>query len=129
MALIATTVTFFAPLIYTTNQELIDAQLKHASEIVNAQTAQLRVVAQRHTEQAAQVAKQYVGDYTSKAQGLLKGARHHEQKPAAGIKADDFPAAPKADIKPEPEFPEAPKDEIKPVVEEVEKTESDPLLS
>jgi hypothetical protein len=129
LALIATTVTFFAPLIYTTNQELIDAQLKHASEIVNAQTAQLRVVAQRHTEQAAQVAKQYVGDYTSKAQGLLKGARHHEQKPASGIKADDFPAAPKADIKPEPEFPEVPKDEIKPVVEEVEKTESDPLLS
>ncbi|KAL2266988.1 hypothetical protein VTJ83DRAFT_4265 [Remersonia thermophila] len=108
LALIATTVAFFVPLIYTTNQELIDSQLKHAGEIVNAQTAQLRTVAQRHTEQAAQVTKQYMGDYTAKAQALLKGARQGK-----GLKPEDFPAAPKADVKAQPEFPEVPKDGIK----------------
>ncbi len=94
--MIATTVIFFAPLIYTTNQELIDSQLKHASEIVNAQTSQLREVAQKHTEQATQVTKQYMGDYTAKAQALIKGARGSEGKE---LKATDFPAAPKEDFK------------------------------
>ncbi|KAK5660482.1 hypothetical protein OQA88_13030 [Cercophora sp. LCS_1] len=92
LALIATTVLFFTPLIYTTNQELIDSQLKHASEIVNAQTAQLRTVAQKHTEQATQITKQYMGDYTAKAQSLIKGARGNE------LKDSDFPAAPKEDF-------------------------------
>ncbi|KAK1752124.1 Reticulon-like protein 1 [Echria macrotheca] len=92
LALIATTVVFLTPLIYTTNQELIDSQLKHASEIVNAQTAQLKTVAQKHTEQASQITKQYMGDYTAKAQSLIKGAR-------PDVKASDFPAAPKDDFK------------------------------
>lgn len=93
LALIATTVVFLTPLIYTTNQELIDSQLKHASEIVNAQTAQLKTAAQRHTEQATQITKQYMGDYTAKAQSLIKGARGTE------LKASDFPSAPKEDLK------------------------------
>lgn len=96
LALIATTVLFFTPLIYTTNQELIDSQLKHASEIVNAQTAQLREVAHKHTEQATQVTKQYMGDYTAKAQALIKGARGADEKE---LKPTDFPAAPKEDFK------------------------------
>jgi hypothetical protein len=101
LAVIATTVTFFAPLIYTTNQELIDAQLKHAGEIVNAQTAQLRTVAQKHTEQATQVTKQYMGDYTAKAQALIKGSRGHEQQNhKTDLKPSDFPAAPKEELKP-----------------------------
>ncbi|GAB1316662.1 Reticulon-like protein 1 [Madurella fahalii] len=106
LAVIATTVVFFAPLIYMTNQELIDDQLKHAGEIVNAQTAQLRTVAQKHTEQATQVTKQYMGDYTAKAQALIKGARgnghgqHNHHK--ADLKASDFPAAPKEDLKSAP---------------------------
>lgn len=91
LAVIATTVAFFTPLIYTTNQELIDSQLKHASEVVNAQTAQLRSVAQKHTEQATQITKQYMGDYTAKAQSLIKGAR-------TDLKPSDFPAAPKEDF-------------------------------
>jgi len=133
LAVIATTVVFFAPLIYTTNQELIDNQLKHASEIVNAQTAQLRTVAQKHTEHATQATKQYMGDYTAKAQALIKGARPHpEQTPEKpSVKATDFPAAPKDEIKPsvnEP-IPTEPvvEDTFKPV--DGAKTAAEPLIA
>ncbi|KAL2176802.1 Reticulon-domain-containing protein [Thermothelomyces heterothallicus CBS 202.75] len=125
LAVIATTVIFFTPLIYTTNQELIDNQLKHASDIVNAQTAQLRTVAQKHTAQATQATKQYVGDYTAKAQALIKGARHHVEQPqkATSIKETDFPAPPKEDIK----LPA----ETEPVSgpEPVAKTDDEPLIA
>lgn len=101
LAVIATTVLFFAPLIYTRNQELIDNQLHHASEVVGAQTAQLRSVAQKHTEQATQVTKQYMGDYTAKAQALIKGAgarghgqQHHEEESPD----HDLPTPPKEDF-------------------------------
>jgi hypothetical protein len=79
LAVIGATVLFFAPLIYQSNKELIDAQLQHAGEIVSAQTAQLRTAAQKSTEQATQVTKQYVGDYSAKAQSLLKKGAHQTQ--------------------------------------------------
>jgi len=132
LAVIATTVVFFTPLIYTTNQELIDNQLKHASDVVNAQTAQLRTVAQKHTEQATQATKQYVGDYTAKAQALIKGARNHEEQPqktqgkpqeTTPIKPTDFPAAPKEDIKLPADI--EPVSSPKPVV----KTDDEPLIA
>ncbi len=105
LALLGTTLAFAAPLIYSTNQELIDHHLKQANDVVNAQTAQLRSVAQKHTEQATQITKEYLGDYTAKAQALIRGARGSETVPAApakteaSLKADDFPAAPKEDFK------------------------------
>ncbi|KAK3687347.1 Reticulon-domain-containing protein [Podospora appendiculata] len=116
LALIATTVVFFAPLIYTTNQELIDAQLKQASDIINDQTSQLRTVAVKHTEQATQVTKQYMGDYTAKAQALIKGSppakhaepKHTELQPElkTELKSDFFPSPPKE------VYPAAPKEEL-----------------
>jgi hypothetical protein len=121
LAVIATTVVFFAPLIYTSNQELIDSQLKLAGDLVNAQTAQLRSVAQKHTEQATHLAGQYVGDYTAKAQALIKGARPHDdelknktarkvsEQATKPLKATDFPVAPKQTF----DFPEAPKEDLK----------------
>jgi hypothetical protein len=138
LAVIATTVVFFTPLIYTSNQELIDTQLKHAGEIVGAQTAQLRSVAQKHTEQATQVTKQYMGDYTAKAQSLIKGGRHHDEQPQQkpSVKATDFPAAPREDVK-GPDFPVVPKEEPKPAVTEPtldsapelsDRTEQEPLI-
>ncbi|KAK4033764.1 Reticulon-domain-containing protein [Parachaetomium inaequale] len=128
LAVIATTVVFFTPLIYTSNQELIDTQLRHASEVVNAQTAQLRTVAQKHTEQATQVTKQYMGDYTAKAQALIKGARHHDEKPLEkpSVKATDFPAAPKEDFKPAVVKP----DIVEPAPEPVDKIDGEePLIA
>ncbi|EGS21984.1 reticulon-like protein [Thermochaetoides thermophila DSM 1495] len=126
LALLATTITFFGPLIYLKNQEAIDAQLKHAQDLVAAQTAQLRSVAQQHTEHAAQIAKQYAGEYTSKAQALIKGA--HGRNGGAPLKAEGFPAAPKN----EP-FPEAPKEEPKKVEGEESESEkageTEPLIA
>lgn len=124
--MIATTVVFFAPLIYTTNQELIDEQLKQASDIINAQTAQIRTVAQKQAEQATQLTKEYVGDYSAKAQALIKGARQPEHKPQqkSTIKDADFPVAPKE------VFPEAPKDDLKVSdIDQEVKAQQEPLIA
>lgn len=108
LALLATTLLFTVPLIYTSNQELIDHHLKNAQDIVTAQTEQLRQVAGTHTAKATEVTKQYMGDYTSKAQQLLRGRQASAtpatpSAPASTVKDSDFPAAPKEDFKaPEP---------------------------
>lgn len=121
LALLSTTLLFTVPLIYTSNQELIDHHIKNAQDVVNAQTEQLRQVAGTHTAKAGELTKQYMGDYTAKAQQLLKGNKaatpqtststsaptsapapaqvptHSE--PVESVKDTDFPAAPKEDIK------------------------------
>lgn len=134
LALIGTTVLFTAPLIYTSNQELIDTHLKNAQVIVNTQTEQLRKVAGTHTARATEVTKQYVGDYTSKAQEMLRGRSASPQTasapapaaPAApAVKDSDFPAAPKEDIKAdEPALPA----QSEPVVKQ-EEAEQEPLIA
>jgi len=101
LALVATTTLFFVPLIYATNQELIDGHLKQASDVINAQTNQLKEVAGKHTAQATELAGQYVGDYTAKAQEMLGGRGTATKRQSKGYKDSDFPAAPKDDIKPE----------------------------
>jgi len=109
MALIATTATFFVPLIYTSNQELIDQHVKHAAEIVNSQTEQLRTVASKHTSQGVEITKQYVGEATAKAQQII-GARSSSPETAAksSTASAKFPDAPQNGIN---EFPTAPKTE------------------
>jgi len=111
LAVIGTTVVFFAPLVYTSNQELIDNQLKQAGNLVNSQTAQLRSAAQKHTEQATHLTQQYLGDYTAKAQSLIHGARPQGEQPkpktsrqTAGLKTTDFPSAPTENFKFEPKI-------------------------
>lgn len=102
-----TTIAFFAPLIYTTNREIIDSTVKQATDVVNAQTAQLREVASKHTAQATNITKQYMGDYTAKAQQMLRGrSASPERAPAKSepvvfppvkaepVKSFDFPAVP-----------------------------------
>ncbi|TPX18908.1 uncharacterized protein E0L32_011386 [Thyridium curvatum] len=124
LALIATTTLFFVPLVYTSNQELIDHHLQQASDIVNSQTAQLREVASKHTSHATEITKQYMGDYTAKAQSMLRGhsaASDVTPKPAKEYTHTDFPTAPKE------VYPEAPKDEFK-VAEPAVKAEEEPLI-
>lgn len=134
LALIGTTVVFTAPLIYTSNQELIDHHLKNAQEIVNTQTEQLRKVAGTHTARATEVTKQYVGDYTTKAQEMIRGRTASPQTaspapsaPAApAVKDSDFPAAPKEDIKAEePALPVH--SEPEPVIKQ--EAEQEPLIA
>ncbi|KAI1151865.1 Reticulon-domain-containing protein [Nemania diffusa] len=106
LALIGTTVLFLAPLIYTTNQELIDHYLQEGSDLLNSQTEQLRQVASKHTSQATEITKQYMGDYTAKAQMMLhRGSASPEPvprpAPQSGIKETDFPKAPKQEFESE----------------------------
>lgn len=88
-------------MIYTSNQELIDHHLKNAQEVINAQTTQLKSLAGTHTAHATEVTKQFMGDYTFKAQEMLRGRQASgTAAPAApAVNESDFPAAPKEDIK------------------------------
>jgi hypothetical protein len=118
LSLIATTVLFFVPLIYNTNQELIDHQLKQAGDVINAQTAQIRDVANKHTAQATEITSQYVHDATAKAQQMLRGST---PKPAVP-KESDFPKAPK-------EEPEEEEEEEESEAEDTVKREQAPLIA
>lgn len=122
LTLTAVTALFVVPLIYTSNQELIDNQLKHASDIIGEQTSQLRSVAGKQTAQATELTKQYLGDYTAKAQQLLgRSSTDDSMTPKPVVKEADFPAAPSSDFKAKdvkvPEVPAEPSiAEDKPVI-------------
>ncbi|CAJ0549289.1 Ff.00g029020.m01.CDS01 [Fusarium sp. VM40] len=102
LALIGTTVAFALPLIYTSNQELIDEQLHHASEIINSQTAQIQNVASKQMEQVSNISKQYAGDYSGKVQDLLRGKTPSRQK---------IDHKPEPVLAKQPEFPSPPTEE------------------
>ncbi|PHH60774.1 hypothetical protein CDD81_1171 [Ophiocordyceps australis] len=101
LAIMATTVTFFVPLVYKSNQEVIDSQIKNASEMIGAQTAQFRNVAQKQANHLTTVSKQYAGDYTGKVQEMLRG------RGATPTAASTKPSLP--DV--QPEFPSPPEEE------------------
>ncbi|KAL6860159.1 hypothetical protein ACO1O0_004185 [Amphichorda felina] len=97
LTVIATVLTFVLPLIYVANKELIDQQLKNASDIVEAQTSQVRSACQKQTEHITAIGKQYAGDYTGKVQEMLRGhsaAAPVIPKPAAPMEEIPKPAAP-----------------------------------
>ncbi|KAJ5971590.1 Reticulon [Penicillium vulpinum] len=75
LAVIAVTTTYFAPLIYISNQEIIDEQIVNIQEIIHSQTNQLRDMAGERTSHATGLMKQYVGEYSSKAQGYIGSRR------------------------------------------------------
>ncbi|KFZ02720.1 hypothetical protein V501_09483 [Pseudogymnoascus sp. VKM F-4519 (FW-2642)] len=75
LALIGTSVLFLGPLVYTTNKALIDGQIDQLSQVVNAQTTQVRQMASQHASNAAATTKMYVGDYSAKAQEIIGRAR------------------------------------------------------
>lgn len=106
LAIIGTSLAFFAPLIYSTNQEFIDEQLKTAADAINAQTAQVRDAAQKQADHLAAVGKQYAGDYTEKVQEILRG---HGVAPGAAKKSPEFPSPPTEEPKAtEPVVPQEP---------------------
>ncbi|ROW01033.1 hypothetical protein VSDG_02664 [Cytospora chrysosperma] len=100
LALLATTLIFTVPLVYISNQELIDHHLKNAQELVNAQTEQLRKATATHTAHATEATKQLMGDYTSKAQQMLRGRSTSPEVARAqpAVRESDFPAAPQEDF-------------------------------
>lgn len=116
---------FLAPLIYATNKELIDYYMQEASDVLNSQSQQIREVASKHTSQATEITKQYVGDYTAKAQQILHRAGSASPEPV------DRKPAPQFNVQ-ETDFPEPPKMDFKSnyqTEEPVVKSEQDPLLA
>ena len=115
------------PLIYVTNKELIDQHLKNASDVVEAQTAQVRSVAQKQAEQVTTLGKQYAGDYTGKVQEMLRGKggspTSNKAEPVVSEPAEKVPAFPVAPTE-EPkkavdvDAPEVPQEPVLPNKEE-----------
>ncbi|KAF2149370.1 hypothetical protein K461DRAFT_45331 [Myriangium duriaei CBS 260.36] len=135
IALIATSVVFFLPLIYIQNRELIDGQLNNASTIINQQATQVRDLAAQHTSRASEITKSTVSQYSAKAQELMGQAQAKassvagsqspsqsttdtfksqptttdtlKSQPATGdFKNNDFPSAPTSDpAAPAPSIP------------------------
>ncbi|KAJ5169944.1 Reticulon [Penicillium coprophilum] len=75
LAVIAVTTTYFTPLIYISNREIIDEQIANVQEIINSQTNQLRDMAGERTSHATGLMKQYVGEYSSKAHEYIGSRR------------------------------------------------------
>lgn len=80
LSLIAVSCIYLGPLIYMTNQELIDHHVKNASEVANAQANQLKDLAGHHTARAQETVKSYAGDYSAKAQEYI-GVRGRSTSP------------------------------------------------
>ncbi|KAJ0413950.1 Reticulon-domain-containing protein [Aspergillus carlsbadensis] len=126
LSLLAVSIAYLGPLVYINNQEIIDAQIESLQQTINSQAHQLKGLAEERTHHATGVVKQYVGDYSNKAQEYINIRRSASPEIAKA-------AGPVVKREPEPEalvktsdFPEAPKDE--PVAQSIE-TEKQPLLA
>lgn len=125
LAILGTTVAFAVPPVYAMNKEVIDEQLKNASDVVNEQTTQLRSAAGKHTSHVTDLTKQYMGDYSAKAQSILRG---RSASPEATQKQQQFPAAPTHEPEPavkESDFPAAPAGDVNGQAEAGAKDEAD----
>ena len=116
LSLITVCCVYLGPLIYMSNQEIIDEWLQNASNVVNAQATQVRDLAGHHTSRATETVKSYAGDYTSKASSYIGSARGGSASPVSspkGAKASPGATAgpgssPKYNTS---DFPHAPKQE------------------
>ncbi|PYH92313.1 reticulon-like protein 1 Cwl1 [Aspergillus ellipticus CBS 707.79] len=139
LSLIAVTIAYMGPLVYINNREVIDAHIEHAQGVVNAQAHQLKGLAEERTSHATGIVRQYVDDYSAKAQGYMRRSASPEMAkvPSPVIKAEpesepevkttDFPEAPKN----EPEAPllETPKAEVDSIEQAVQNVEPEPVLA
>ena len=100
LALIGTIVTFLGPLVYIQNKEVIDAQLEKGRSLASQQAAQIRDVASKQAANASQTVQGLTQQYTTKAQETIN--QYRGRSPSAEVKKEDFPAAPKTDLKSEP---------------------------
>ncbi|KAA8649681.1 uncharacterized protein ATNIH1004_002352 [Aspergillus tanneri] len=131
LSLLAVTIAYIGPLVYMNNREVIDAHIEHAQGVINAQAHQLKDLAGERTAHATGIVRQYVDDYSAKAQEYIG------QRRSASPEMTKVPSTViKKEPEPEPaftpsDFPEAPKDE--PVAESFElppqPVEKEPLLT
>jgi ABC-type multidrug transport system fused ATPase/permease subunit len=96
LTLIATLVTYLAPLIYIQNKEVIDAQLEKGRQIASQQATQIKGLANQHAGNAAKTVQGYTQQYTAKAQETINQYRGRSASPE--VKKEDFPAAPRHNL-------------------------------
>ena len=99
LTLIATLVTYLAPLVYIQNKEAIDAQLEKGRQIASQQATQIKSLANQQAGNAAKTVQGYTQQATAKAQETINQYRGRSPSPEV-VKKEDFPAAPKHDIAP-----------------------------
>ncbi|KAL8923232.1 MAG: hypothetical protein Q9172_003209 [Xanthocarpia lactea] len=111
LSLIAVSMIYLGPLVYTTNKELIDHHLENATNVVNSQASQVKDLAGHHTSRATSAVKGYAGDYTAKAQNYIGSARGKTptSPSAANSGAKSGPGS--APAYSSSDFPHAPKQE------------------
>ncbi|KAJ5087055.1 hypothetical protein NUU61_008362 [Penicillium alfredii] len=122
LSVVAVTVAYFAPLIYINNREIIDEQISNVQSIIASQTNQLKDLAGERTSHATGLMKQYVGDYSSKAQEYIN---HRRSASPEMTKTAPTPVKTEPVVEPQiktEDFPEAPK--VEPVAQVVESVES-----
>ncbi|KAJ4354763.1 hypothetical protein N0V95_003536 [Ascochyta clinopodiicola] len=99
LALIATLTTYLGPLVYLQNKEVIDAQLEKGKNLASQQATQIKGLASQHAANASQTVQGLTQQYTTKAQETIN--QYRGRSPSAEVKKEDFPAAPKSDLKTE----------------------------
>ncbi|KAJ5884686.1 hypothetical protein N7495_009196 [Penicillium taxi] len=141
LSVIAVTTVYIGPLVYISNREIIDEQIVQLQELVGAQANQLKDLAGERTSAATGLVKQYVDDYSHKAQEYIgrRSASPEMTKAPSAVQTPAQTIAKPVDSVPEPvikteDFPEAPK--VEPIVQSVEEptpvsheTEREPLLA
>ncbi|KAI8935369.1 hypothetical protein NX059_007952 [Plenodomus lindquistii] len=98
LTLIGTVITFLGPLVYLQNKEVIDAQIEKGYNVANQQAKQVKDLAAQHTGNAVKTVQGYTQQATAKAQETVNQYRGTSPTPKAGVKKEDFPAAPKHDL-------------------------------
>lgn len=111
LLLLSTATAFAAPLIYINNKELIDEQLRNASDFVNAKFDTTKKLTEKYAEDAAARAKATAADLQSKVHGYThKKAEtngHSTTSPTAASVHDilkDVPTPPSSN----PDLPDVP---------------------
>lgn len=129
LAVISTTIAYIGPLVYISNREIIDEQIANLQAIISSQTNQLKDLAGERTSHATGLMKQYVGDYSSKAQEYIGRRSTSPEMSKVAVKDEPILEVPEPVAHPEPlikteDFPEAPN--VEPVAQVVESVESEP---
>ncbi|RKF76193.1 putative cell lysis protein [Golovinomyces cichoracearum] len=117
LSLLGTSTLFMGTLVYKTNQELIDHNVKRTIQIINQQTEQVKAIASEQAARATKQTKALVGDYSVKAQEMINSSLSPLASPTSTktkqsdkivkekvVKAEDFPKAPIEELKPVKEF-------------------------
>jgi len=99
LVLTSTVLAFTVPLVYLKNQEVIDQQIAHLSEIINAQLNQAKQVGGKYANEYTIQAKQAAGQWTGKIQELTGAKKEEVKKPYRDevepeLKDSDFPTVP-----------------------------------